>query len=174
VARLVRLALIAILALGCAAPRGPAFATPTPVPFPGQLTRDDLQPAINAVLGDPVNFAGLWWDSSGWPLHIMYVSDDPRMRAKVEQWIPPGAPVAWHRVAHSYAELSEIRNELVSTRNADLAGQGNLPLNSVSVDVVRNVVTVSLVEHAVAFESPLRARYDDAIEFVIEPPDEPL
>jgi len=174
VARLVGLALIASLALACAAPRGPSLATPTPVPVPGQLTRDDLQSAINSVLGDPVNFAGVWWDPNGWPLHIMYVNDDPAVRSKVQQWVPPGAPVAWHRVAHSYAELDAIQNEIVSTWNADLAARGILPVNSVSVDVVRNVVTVGLVEHDASFESPLRERFGDAIEFVIEPPSEPL
>ena len=80
---------VALLAVGCNLPasllqHGPA--TPTPKTPAGALTHEDLQYAINAVQGDEDSFGGLWWDASGWPLHIAIKSTDPAMRAKVEQW----------------------------------------------------------------------------------------
>jgi hypothetical protein len=172
---IVCLAFVAVAA--CSAPGAglsPPPATPTPVPPPGVFTHDDMQLAVNAVQGDPQNFGGLWWDVSGWPLHIAVVSTDPAIRAKVEQWIPAGAPVAWHQVKHSYAALSAIQNEFVSWWNSNPDGHGELDVNGTGIDVVRNIVTFSLVKHVPSFEDDLKSRYGDAVEFVIEPKAEPL
>lgn len=149
-------------------------ATPTPAPLHGQLTRDDMQPVINAVQVNPDNFAGVWWEPTGWPLHIMIASDSPQNRAQVEQWAPAGAPIAWHPVRFSYSELDTIQEELVRRWNADLAGHGSIQMQTVLIDVQRNIVTVGLIAHAPAFEQQLRQRHREAIEFVIEPPSRPL
>jgi hypothetical protein len=174
VARLGGLALSLVLAAACAAPPGPAPATPTPVPVPGALTHDDMQYAINAVQGDPQNFGGLWWDSTGWPLHIAVVSTDPAIRAKVEQWVPPGASVAWHQVKHSYSELDAIQNTIVGWLNSHIGDRGDVNVNSTGIDVIRNIVTVRLTQHAPAWEADLSSRYGDAVELVIEPAPQPI
>ena len=169
--------LVVVAVVACAAPgfgSSRAPATPTPETPAGALTHEDMQLAINAVQGDPQNFGGLWWDASGWPLHIAIVSSDPAMRAKVDQWIPAGAPVAWHEVKYSYASLNAIQDEFVSWWNSNPDSHGDLAVNGTGVDVVRNIVTFSLVKHVPEFETDLKARYGDEVEFVIEPPAEPL